>query len=245
MQLLRVLCLTLVLCFGAPGPGTAQTIRTDVNILTAIDFSDSVSLGDLRMQIGAIADAVKTPEFMASVREGRHQRIGFAVYVWYHPDILTVQNWQTIATKADAEDIARQMEAWKAQDLIAMTVAGKRFPGGRYTNIAKALDEASNWLDAAPIHAEREVVNVIGNGRDNVYGDVAGARDLLLGSGVTINGLVTSGLVSVARYFSREVVGGAGSFVMIAPPEEDMLDVMLRKFRRDMIAAVRARPTAG
>jgi hypothetical protein len=59
---------------------------------------------------------------------------------------------------------------------------------GRPTDLSHALSSATAMLLAAPFQSRRSVINIIGNGPDNVNEDAQGARDAALALGFTING---------------------------------------------------------
>ena len=96
----------------------------------------------------------------------------------------------------------------------------KRF--GRPTDLSRALSSASDMLKTAPFRSTRSVINIIGNGPDNVGADAQGARNATLALGFTINGVVLGQDPDVIEYFQQKVVGGPGSFVEHVPSSELM-----------------------
>ncbi len=82
------------------------------------------------------------------------------------------------------------------------------------------------------------MVNIIGNGPDNMGEEAGAARDRLLASGVTVNALVLDGTEEAEDYFRTEVVGGPGTFLMVGDSNLDLEEVMLRKLLGDLMAAV-------
>ena len=71
----------LVIMIGMLLPSQAAPIETDVNIVTGLDISDSVSADDVVLQIDGIAAAVRSPEFLRAIGGGPNRRIGFAVTI--------------------------------------------------------------------------------------------------------------------------------------------------------------------
>ena len=217
MLRLPALCLGLLLaCHASAAELTsAPPPRVDVNIVTAIDGSDSVSGREMRLSLGGLAAALRTPEVLAAIRAGRTGRVGFAVFVW-HTERMPVVPWTVIASAEDIEAVADALEQRLEVSLDREARSGTRYFIGRLTDLSRALDHASDLLAAAPFPAGRAVVNVVGNGSDNMGEAAADARDRLLAAGATINGVVIGADPEVLAYFRREVTGGRGAFVLPA-----------------------------
>ena len=84
-------------------------------------------------------------------------------------------------------------------------------------------------LDKAAFEAARRTIDVSGDGTNNSGREVTAARDEALAKGVTINGLVilserpmswnadhTNPPGGLDAYYRNNVMGGPGSFVMVA-----------------------------
>jgi hypothetical protein len=215
-------------------PGWSDDV-TDVDIVTGIDISDSVALADMRAQVDALAAAVRAPDFLAAVRRGRHGRIGFAVFAWHRAQV-EILPWTVIGSPAEAEAAARRLEARASQDVESRGREGARFVG-RLTDVSRAMDHAAA-LAASAGTGGRAVINIIGNGRDNMGEPAAPARARLLAAGATVNGVVFGGDPKVADYFGRDVAGGAGSFVIAAGSADSLAEVMHRKLLQDLVAGL-------
>jgi hypothetical protein len=83
------------------------------------------------------------------------------------------------------------------------------------------------------------VANLIGNGADNVGGDVAAARAGLLADGATVNAVAVGTDEAVAAYYRSAVAGGPGAFVLEAEVSDRLVEAMLRKFLGDLVIAAR------
>jgi hypothetical protein len=53
-----------------------------------------------------------------------------------------------------------------------------------------------------------------------------------------VNGVVFGGDPKLADYFSRDVAGGAGSFVIAAGSADSLAEVMHRKLLQDLVAGL-------
>src|SRR5262249_61537855 len=81
------------------------------------------------------------------------------------------------------------------------------------TDLSGAIDHAAILLLTAPFIARRSVVNVIGNGWDNVGEGPLRARDRLVAKGGTINGVVLGFDPVLMDYYRSSVIGGPGAFL--------------------------------
>ena len=97
------------------------------------------------------------------------------------------------------------------------------------TSISGGIDFAVVQFPRAPFTAERQTIDVSGDGTNNAGRDVTQSRDEALALGITINGLVilsdrplswnpehTNPPGGLANYYRVNVTGGPGSFVMEA-----------------------------
>jgi hypothetical protein len=231
------LCLAAALLFGRAG--LAGEIVTDANLVTGLDISYSVDSAAMQRQLESMARAVRSPELLAAIRRGPNGRIGFAAFVW-HQRQFEVVPWTVIASERDAEGVALALEA---RIVVNAELEAYRSKSGRLTDLSRAIDHAGALLAAAPAGG-RWVVNIIGNGADNMGEAAAPARDRLLDAGATVNGVVFGSDPAAPDYFRQQVVGGTGAFLIAADGSAAALEVMRRKFLKDLVAGA-PRPPAG
>lgn len=232
---LRALALTS--CLMAAGPGIAQEIQTDANIVTGLDVSYSVEPDVRRLALVGMADAVRTPEVVDAIARGRHGRIGFAVFAWHHGQFPIVASWSLIETKTDARAIGATIGKRLEVNVDLEARQGTKYYVGRLTDVSKAIDHAAEMLSHAPYAADRRIINIVGNGKDNVGEDAGAARDRVVERGGTVNGVVlTSDPIGLA-YYGREVIGGPGAFLLSLNDAGTMVEVLTRKFLRDLVVA--------
>jgi hypothetical protein len=161
-----------------------------------------------------------------------------AMFVW-HDGWFEVAPWTLVAGPEGAERVAQALEARRRVVLDDEAYRGLGAYIGRLTDLSRALDHAGDLIDAAPFVADRAVVNVIANGRDNMGNGAAPARDRLVAAGATVNGVALDGGPDLVAYFLGEVVGGRAAFVLDAASEAEMSDLMRRKLIADLIVAGR------
>src|SRR5258708_16843809 len=114
---------------------------------------------------------------------------------------------------------------WSTADLIA------RPPLSFYnsTSIGSGLNCATAQIARAPFEAERRAIDVSGDGTNNAGPDVQFFRDQAVARGILVNGLViltdielapnprhTNPPGGIEKYYRDNVIGGAGSFGMVA-----------------------------
>jgi hypothetical protein len=247
------LILALTFC---PSAEAADRIATDANIVTGLDISDSVSVAAMQLEIGAMADAITSPEVLNAIRSGRHRRIGFALFAWHHRSLPEDVAWTVIASAADAEAVAGLLRRRLATNVDTEAyVSGlaefhkRRQPGqpddygpigfyaSRLTNLSDAIDHGAKLLATAPFAASRDVINIIGEGRDNVGNDAAQARDRAVDAGLTINGMVIVNDEAKLAYYKAEVIGGPSAFALYVRDSSNMVEAMKRKFIGDIVVS--------
>jgi hypothetical protein len=208
-------------CFGA----AADELSTDANIITGLDVSSSINAQETMLQIDGMAQAIRSPAILAAIQHGQHGRIGFAVFVWADGDYPELVSWRMISSAEDAEATSKEITS-RVQALLQTSARSV----GTLTNLSGAIDHASEMLQQAPYATNRAVVNIIGNGEDNVGEDPQRARADLLAKGATINGVVVGGDPAVLNYYRNQVIGGRTAFVLPADKAETLVQVFAMKF---------------
>jgi Protein of unknown function (DUF1194) len=215
----------------------ADGVITDVNIVTALDISDSVDPEWMRIEIEGTARAILAPEVIRAIQRGRHGRVGFAVFAWYHDGIYPeLVSWTLIVSEKDAMRVSNEIaDCLRMADDAEGRKRSNMHHLGRLTDLSAAIDHAGKLLLMAPYATERAVVNIIGNGVDNLGEDPQRARDSVIGQGGTINGVVLGGDLSVLDYYRQQVIGGPGAFLLSAHNIDMIIDLLARKFHYDIV----------
>lgn len=245
------------LTFAAAGPVAAQDtggaalasrdhpmpLATDINIITAVDVSDSITRHDEWLQYSGLASAVVDPQFLARVAEGPAQRVGFLAFTWSSGgDVNIIVPWTVIEGRADGERVATQFNNAPRMDRSAYGIykPSSSVDQGRrgMTDIAQAVESALRIAMTAPYQATRSVINILSNGVDNDGQDPRPVRDQALALGMTINGIVFGPNQNLPDYFRQNIIGGPGAFLMTVVEPAELPVALERKFWQDLIAAL-------
>jgi hypothetical protein len=232
-----------------PGHALETAVDTDANIVTALDVSDSIMRHEEWIELDGLIRAVVHPAFLAAVRAGRHGRIGFAAIAWSsHGDFRVIIPWTVLGSAAEAERIAHALRRMPRRGDAAYggDHGGAGLPSpDRMTDISGAIRFGQELLTVAPFRTKRPVLNVCGDGFDNVGEGPEGARDLAVGAGITINGLAIGPEPGVAAYYRDRVIGGPGSFVVEAREPTAFVEAMLKKLLLELLATRRGGAARG
>lgn len=216
----------------------------DTALVVSVDISNSVNVENFKLQMEGIASALEDSEVVKTISSGPNGHILFSMVTWSTNAEVAVP-WTKIANAGDALAIAKLVRALP-----------RNWTGGEATCIAGMFDFVRDkLLVEVRGKALRSVVDVSGDGPDNCGGgqDVRAARDKVVSGGVTINGLpildgaysgddvmvagwrVNAGKPSVAgeelkAWYSANVRGGPGSFVLPAQGFTDFARAIRRKF---------------
>ncbi len=233
-----LVCLPILLVQG----DLAAQVETDANIATGLDVSASVGRDDEWLGRVGTARGLASQTFAEAALSGRHGRVGVAVFAWSSQECPVVVAWSVIATPEDAARIARKLETTPLIDFdhdIGHPRQDQFSPGDRMTDLSHAIDCGRHLLADAPFHADRSVLNILGDGVDNLNEGPEAARDRAVAAGITVNGVVVNGGLEIVGYYRNHVIGGHGAFVLDVADPVTMVDVMTRKFLLDVASAVR------
>jgi hypothetical protein len=209
----------------------ADVLWTDANIVTGLDFSGSIEPRDAHVQIDGITMAIRSPQVIAAIRNGNHGRIGFAVFVWASGNYPILTTWRQIGSPEEAVAVAQEVET----ALHALIGSDALVRLGALTDLSGALDYGGEMLRTAPFTTNHRIVNIIGNGIDNVGEGVKTVRDRLVADGVTINGVALGQDKTLFAYLKRDVIGGPDSFALMADDPEKLVEVLTRKFMTEIV----------
>lgn len=205
--------------FGAK-PATAQGTPVDIELAFVVDASGSIDEEETRLQRQGYADALKNPKVQSSITGGLTGGIAIA-YIEFAADGCTRLSvpWTRIHDLASADAFGQQVLA-----------APLMFcPGGNA--IGEALSVAASSIEDNAFKGARRVIDISGDGPNTVGISVEPVRDLVVGAGITINGLVIErpSMPDLDRYYKVAITGGVGSFVIKAKDRASFAEAILKK----------------
>jgi hypothetical protein len=201
-------------------------LAVDANIVTGIDFSRSIDAQQSELQIYGMVEAIRAPEVLRAIENGPHGRIGFAVFLWASGAYPELVSWRVIGSEQDAEQASTEM----LLRLQLIVDASSRHSIGSLTNVSGAMAHAGDMLADSPYASKRAIVNIVGNGTDNVGESPRWKRDALVARGITINGVVIGGDRRITEYYRQQVIGGPTAFVLAADRPDEMVEAFTAKF---------------
>jgi hypothetical protein len=206
-----------------PTRAVPEVPQVDVALALAIDVSYSVDNYEHRLQMEGFASALQSSEVMEAIKRGKHQRIAVTIYQWSDENNQSVLvPWRVIATEQDAREVG---------EFLAL---GRRNVSEGGTAITASLYFAAGLFATAPA-AERQVIDLATDGRNNMGRPVREARDAVTAQGITINGLAISNeWKQLSGYLENQVIGGPAAFVEEAGSYDDFGAAMLRKLLREI-----------
>lgn len=112
--------------------------------------------------------------------------------------------------------------------------------GSGGTGIGRPLEFAINHFDGNGIVGGRRVIDVSGDGPENLFGPWSlrprDARNIATLNGITINGLaILSDHPNLDQFYRTEVIVGPSAFVIAVQDIGDFKDAMRRKLLREII----------
>jgi Ca-activated chloride channel homolog len=189
-------------------------------MVLAVDGSASVTYEEFGLIAGGMATALRDP----TVAEGLTGSSILALLLWSgsgQQDIITP--WTRIGTAADLAAFADSV------DNMPRTVKAGT------TAIGEALLASLTLLGHVPAAPQRNIVNVIGDGRSNDGIAPGPVRDRMAAAGITINGLcILHEEPDLLTSYTEEVIGGPGAFAVTCRTYDDFTEAMRQKLTREI-----------
>jgi len=205
----------------------ADEIPVDLELVLAIDVSGSVDQEEARLQREGYLTALESPAVLQAIKGGIFGRIAVIYIEWAGSEhALTVNPWALIDGP----------EAVRAFNARLQTMPPTR---GMYTSITTAIEYAMPMFDNNGFEGTRRVIDISGDGPNNIGGLITVARDRAVAKGITINGLPIMndrrtgyGMPSMPNldlYYQECVIGGSRAFLIVADTFESFADAIRRK----------------
>ena len=203
------------------GPGGTSV---DVALLLAVDVSNSVNWFEYELQKYGIAKAIRDPEVVKTINAGRNRRIVVSIVQWSGAMSHRIAvPWTLLFDQASAEKLSK-----------IIRFMPREFDGDS-TNISGVIAFGTDFLADIPYLATRKVIDISGDGRENVSDTPEAMRDRAVAAGITINGLAIENEEKDLRFHYRDrIIGGPGAFVLPVKRYEDFAAAMKKKLIREI-----------
>lgn len=216
----------VVLCLGLAAAGPAAAEKVDLELVLAVDVSGSMDPQERELQRDGYVAALAHPEVVSAIRAGYVGRIAVIYVEWAGPgsQVVTVP-WTAVYDTGSAH-------------AFAAAVAAAPLARMRGTSISGSLAFAAGLFDDNGFEGARRVIDVSGDGPNNMGVPVEPVRDRVIAQGIVINGLpllirpslsAGYGGLGLDDYYRDCVIGGPGAFVVPVQEMRRMADGVRRK----------------
>jgi hypothetical protein len=222
-----------------------SALAVDLELILAADISGSMTKDELRIQREGYVNALRNADVVNATLSGRRGRIAIAYFEWASSDDQRlIMPWTVI----DGPDSARSFaNALKEQPIGSYLY--RQFDSG-CTSISGALSFSWRLLQSSGLRADRQVIDVSGDGSSNCGPPIAPIRDKVISRGATINGLAISpskraasdpadsfGKPTLEWYYKGCVIGGPGAFVITVGDRAEFEKAISRKLVLEIAGA--------
>jgi hypothetical protein len=206
-------------------PSAPAETEVDLELILAVDISRSMDPDEQQLQRDGYIAAITHPDVVTAIQSGARHRIALTYVEWAGPEMQqAVVGWRVI----DGADAAAS---------FAAELSGAPIQAYRGTAIADGLVFAQTLFDDNGYDAPRRVIDVSGDGPNNMGMPIALAREAIIRKGITINGLPImikqpSGFASIPDldiYYEDCVIGGAGAFLLVVRSGAQFAEAIRRK----------------
>ena len=222
--LLAVLMISVTIVFLFTYKKTRASGDVDMLLVIALDVSASVDGEEFDLMREGLARAISSPEVTTAIGAGTHGAIGLTVLQWsgfIEKEVMI--DWTRVSDQAQILAFATRVRQMK-----------RRYDSGA-TDLGGAIDYSRKIVMTAPFQAPRKVIDIAGDGTNNVNNTPNLERDRAVLAGIVINGLAITGHNrGLIDYYTKFVIGGAGSFVENTRTYDDFEQAMRRKLAREI-----------
>lgn len=215
---------------GGTSPAAAD-LPVDVELVLAVDVSQSMDPGELALQRTGYVAALQHPAVLQAIQGGIYGRVAITYVEWAGPASQAVLvPWTLVEDAASAGAVAAALAA--------------RPPGTmRGTSISGALAFAAGLFEANGYDGMRRVIDLSGDGPNSSGEPVVPVRDAVLAQGLIINGLPIMlrapgfspwSIPDLDIYYADCVIGGPGAFVLPVDDPAQLTDAIRQKLVLDI-----------
>ena len=207
--------LVLALALSLPNAASA----CEAALVLAMDVSGSVDRGEWLLQAEGLAAALRDREVSEVLVQGQIA--------------LSVVQWSAVGQQAVSLPWQRMLSHRAVQDFAARVQAMPRAFPGSDTAVGQALEVSLDQFSAIP-DCRRRIVDMSGDGDENVGYTTPRARARAIAEGVEVNALAIEAMgLSITNFYRRWVIT-PGGFVETAQGHLDYARAIRAKLLREL-----------
>ena len=209
----------------------ADPLVVDLQLVMAVDVSRSIDEVEAELQRRGYIEALTNERVIEAIVSGENRRIGVCYVEWAGTHYQqTVIDWMPI-------DSARSARAFS--DRLAESPRTSQ----SWTAVGAALAFSAQRFQNSPFTSKRRIIDISGDGRTNDGPPAELVRDKLVADGIVINGLPVMMNrqnygrpqdATLDKYYEENVIGGPGSFMIVAANFEDFGRAVRSKLIREI-----------
>ena len=200
----------------------ADRQRVDLELVLAVDNSLSVNQREYDLQISGIAEAFRDPDVINAILS--HDGVAVSIVQ------LSNHKQQEAGVAWSLLDSAAAISAFADQ-----VAAAPRLEVSGGTGLGAAMVYAMRSIETNRFAGDRRVIDVSGDGQNNMGVAPVSIRDTAVAAGYTVNGLaILDEEPWLDRYYAENVIGGPGAFLEVAADFDSFAEAMRRKLRREI-----------
>lgn len=225
----RLLNLTVAVLFVliSRQPAASET-EVDLELVLAVDISLSMEADEQRLQRDGYIAAFRDQAVIQAIRSGLLGRIAVTYVEWAGEAIQSIiVPWQIISSSEESHAFADQLSKPPIRQ-------------ARMTSISAAMMFSAAQFDGNGITGLKRVIDVSGDGPNNIGPRVESARDALVRQGIIVNGLALIlkapdayygyfEIPELDRYYRDCVIGGPSSFALAVRKASEIATAIRQK----------------
>lgn len=205
--------------------------QVDLQLVLAVDVSRSIDEVEAELQRRGYVEALTNDRVIDAILSGEHKRIAVCYTEWAgtHYQVVVI-DWTVIDSAGAARRFAEKLsEAPRTSQ--------------SWTAVGAALAHAGQRFENSGFAPKRRVIDISGDGRTNDGPAAEIIRDRLVTQGIVVNGLpVMMNCTNFGRppdltldkYYEENVIGGPGSFLIVADNFEQFGRAVRTKLVREV-----------